>query len=93
MPKDIYQSSSVTKNGKRYDLNELSFVFDCPYCEYLLTTLDGEAAIATRDIHHATAHPEHHIPTITADAKERIDRLFTDMRIRSSLPVGALRRS
>lgn len=91
--KNIYQSKSVTKNGKRYELKELSYVFDCPHCEYLLTTLDEDSARATRRLHYFSAHSDYFLEAVYEDAEERTDEHFQVMRQRIDNEIKQMMRA
>lgn len=83
MPRYIYQSKSLTKNGKRYDLDELSYVFDCPTCEVILTSLFVSGAITARNVHFNTAHPELHMQTVIADAEDNVEAAYEKFQSRA----------
>jgi hypothetical protein len=79
MPKYIFQSKSLTKGGKSYDLEAMSYVFDCPECELVRSFQFDTEAITCRNIHFNTTHPELHLATVIEDAEcnknEAYDRL------------------
>lgn len=89
----VFVSKSVYKNNKRYNFDESVTVFDCPYCEYLITTATIEGAETAMDMHYFHHHPEVHVPLISVPDKAKIAQAFHELRIRSNSPVGRLRQS
>lgn len=87
----IYEAKSLFKNGKRYELEEISWIFDCPYDEYIVTCFSKENAETALDMHYHHVHPSMHVPLITPDLEDKIERWFNNFRMRSFSPVGILR--
>lgn len=61
----IHQGTVIYRRGKMVQLEELSYIFDCPLkdktgevCEYVMTALNEEGAVAIRDAHVRTCHPD-----------------------------------
>jgi hypothetical protein len=55
MSKNIYQSTQVYKGDKVYNLEKLSWIFNCPVCEYVNTALNKEGAEALEHVHFITS--------------------------------------
>lgn len=86
----IYRGKSFYKNGKRYELEEISYIFDCPKCEYIRSYLTVEAAETALDVHYFHHHPSAYVPLVERDIKDKIDSMFNEFRMRGYSPVGLL---
>lgn len=56
MSKDIYRGTSYRLRNRRIQLKELSWIFECPNCEYAMTGLTEENIRTIRNAHNITSH-------------------------------------
>jgi hypothetical protein len=87
----IYMARSYFKNGKRYDFDEARVVFDCAHCELIRDFATKEAATTCLDLHYFHHHTEAHVPLVDNGTKEKIERWFTDLRLRGYSAVGQIK--
>lgn len=66
--KDVYQGTTIRHKGRTVSLDQLSYIFTCPHCEYFGTTLSQEAAEVKRNTHYRTVHPEKVVDTLWEDS-------------------------
>jgi hypothetical protein len=67
--KHVFQSTSIFKGGRTIYLGELSWIFDCPDCEYVMTALTEDAADTIAHVHIVNM-PSTHLDTLKEDMGE-----------------------
>lgn len=67
--KDIHLGKVVPyKNGAYRTLQEISYIFVCPDCEYRWTAFNEEAIESVRNAHNRSVHPEKVLDVLWADS-------------------------
>lgn len=54
----IFQAKVIRKRGLTYTLDELSWVFQCQHCEYVMIALIEESIHTIERTHYVSAHPK-----------------------------------
>lgn len=82
--KYVHRGSIIWRGDHSVKLAQVSYIFDCPHCEYIMTALSSENITTIRDTHIRICHVEELVPMRLDDAFDKFAIMFPRISAKGS---------